>query len=109
MNGKQAKRLRKQVKMLGLPEKTTYEAHEDSFWGPLPYKEGTTIVDGVELRKRLKGVKNVKWQTILTGSHWYQRFIRYIPGKPIVLALCERQVYQQMKATNKRRQRLMVS
>lgn len=95
--------------MLGLPEKTTYKVGEPEFWGPLPYIEGTRIVDGEELRKRLKGVKNPKWQTILTSQTWYQRFIRYIPGKPTTLELCERQVYQQMKATNKRRQRTMVS
>jgi hypothetical protein len=97
LNGKQAKRLRKQVKSLGLPEKTAYGQTNTSFWGPLPYKEGTTVVDGDALRKRLKGVKNPKWQTILTGSHWYQRFVRYVAGKPRELALCERQVYQQMK------------
>jgi hypothetical protein len=97
LNGKQAKRLRKQVKALNLPEKTTYTEGVQNLWGPLPYIEGTRVVDGNELKKRLKGAKNPKWQTILTSRTWYQRFVRYLPGKPIKMELCERQVYQQMK------------
>ena len=103
MNGKQAKRLRKAVKLLGLPEKSIYKEGKDSLWGSFPYIENTVLVDGKKLNKVLNKAKNPKVKTILNGSHWYRKYLRYFPGKPIKLELCERQVYQQMK------KKLMVS
>ena len=102
MNGKKARKLRKAAKMLKLSEKPVYTQGKDNLWGPLPYIKGTRVVDGEELNKRLRGAKNPKWQTILTSGTWYQRFVRYVAGKPIELDICERQVYQQMKKKYKR-------
>jgi len=102
MNSKRAKQLRRQVKTLGLPKEATYTEERKALWGSFPYIKNTTVIDRIKLGLAFRKTTDRKIKTILNGSHWYRKYLRYISGKPIKLALCERQVYQQMKKKFKR-------
>jgi hypothetical protein len=108
MNGKRAKQLRRDAAIAGLSEQTVYENRTAGvIWGSLPYlkdanKKDTDIVDSKKLNKALNKISNPKFQRVLVnaglGATKYIRFLRYSPGIPLKMDLCQRKLYQGLKA-----------
>ena len=106
MNAKKAKQLRKTAKLAGAPVDTVYKDSADSVWGPLPKIKGadgklTDVIDRDRLSQALQKVKNPKFKsiTLKTGAKGtkIEKELRYVPGIPTKLGVCERMVYKQLK------------
>lgn len=84
------------------PVDTIYEESADSVWGFLPYVKDsdgkpTNVVDRTKLKKSLNKISNAKWKTEFEKSKGYFKLLRYVPGRPVKLDLCERHIYQGLK------------
>ena len=107
MNAKKAKQLRKTAKLAGAPVDTVYKDSADSVWGPLPTRQtedGKAIpgtVDKVRLNRALQKISAPKFKsiTLKTGAKGtkIEKELRYVPGVPTKLGVCERMVYKQLK------------
>ena len=107
MNAKKAKQLRKTAKLAGAPVDTVYKDSADSVWGPLPTRQtedGKAIpgtVDKFKLNKALQKISAPKFKniTLKTGfnSTRIEKELRYVPGIPTQLGVCERMIYKHLK------------
>ena len=97
MNGKQAKRLRKQASLIN-SKPTSYQDTTDSLWGPLPWMKDSNgndiigVLDVETLNRYLDKIDNTKFR-----GQGFLKQLRYASGKPVKLSDCFRKVYKELK------------